>query len=194
VLAAAVRHARAWIDAGLSVRVAVNLSTHDLQDLELPAFVANLLREAQVPAELLIVEITETALLADPARAQEVLERICALGVQASLDDFGTGYSSLTYLKQFPLEELKIDRSFVRDLARGPRDREIVRSTIELGHRLGLHVVAEGVEDGATLDALTELGCDMAQGYYLGRPMPCAELPEWVRIRNATDHVARDAA
>jgi diguanylate cyclase (GGDEF)-like protein len=183
VLQAAVDAARTWIDQGLPTPLAVNLSTHDLQDLDLPDYIGTLLADADLPPEMLSVEITETALLADPARAQEVLDRICALGVRASLDDFGTGYSSLTYLKQFPLKELKIDRSFVQDMTRGPRDREIVRSTIELGHRLGLSVVAEGIEDSGTLRLLAELGCDLAQGYHLSRPMPCAELPAWIRAR-----------
>jgi diguanylate cyclase (GGDEF)-like protein len=193
VIDSAVRHARSWLDEGISTRVALNLSTHDLQDGDLPEFIDATLQRWNVPPQLLSVEITETALLADPERAVEILCQIRALGVRASLDDFGTGYSSLTYLKQFALEELKIDRSFVRDLARGPRDREIVRSTVELGHRLGLEVVAEGVEDAATLRVLGELGCDLVQGYYVSRPMPCEDLPAWVRARGAAGQRQRAA-
>jgi EAL domain-containing protein (putative c-di-GMP-specific phosphodiesterase class I) len=179
-----------WLDEGLSTRVALNLSTHDLQDGELPAYIGAVFARWNVPPDVLTVEITETALLADPEHAQQVLREIRGLGVRASLDDFGTGYSSLTYLKQFALEELKIDRSFVRDLTRGPRDREIVRSTIELGHRLGLEVVAEGVEDAATLGLLTGLGCDVVQGYYISRPMRCEDLPAWVRTRTEVQAAA----
>jgi EAL domain-containing protein (putative c-di-GMP-specific phosphodiesterase class I) len=194
VLAAAVQHARDWRDEGLPTPVAVNLSTLDLQDVALPELIAQLLNAADVPADQLTVEITETALLADPTRAQEVLERICALGVRASLDDFGTGYSSLSYLRQFPLAELKVDRSFVRDLTRGPRDREIVRSTIELGRRLGLRVVAEGVENEETLRVLDELGCDTAPGYFVSRPMPCGQLVDWAAARGITPEDADKAA
>jgi diguanylate cyclase (GGDEF)-like protein len=186
VLEAAVRHVRGWLDDGLRVKVAVNLSTLDLQDLDLPDYVSDLLVRFDVPVDLLTIEITESALLADPSRAQWVLQALADRGVGASLDDFGTGYSSMTYLKQFPLQELKIDRSFVRDIARGARDREIVRSTIELGHRLELQVVAEGVEDQRTLGLLAELGCDFAQGYHIGRPMPCADLPAWLAASDAT--------
>jgi diguanylate cyclase (GGDEF)-like protein len=180
VLEAAVRQARAWLDSGLPLRIAVNLSTHDLQDPRLPAQVCELLERYDVPFGLLSLEITETALLADPGRALETLNELAGRGVEASLDDFGTGYSSLTYLRQLPLRELKIDASFVRGLADAQRDRAIVRSTIELGHRLGLSVVAEGVEDGITLELLAELGCDEAQGYYLSRPLPADELADWL--------------
>jgi EAL domain-containing protein (putative c-di-GMP-specific phosphodiesterase class I) len=180
VLEAAVRQARAWLDSGLPLRIAVNLSTHDLQDPRLPAQVCELLERYDVPFGLLTLEITETALLADPGRALETLNELAGRGVEASLDDFGTGYSSLTYLRQLPLRELKIDASFVRGLADAQRDRAIVRSTIELGHRLGLSVVAEGVEDGITLELLAELGCDEAQGYYLSRPLPADELADWL--------------
>src|SRR6202011_5074773 len=126
-----------------------------------------LLARWDVPARLLSVEITEGALLADPALALGILQQLQKLGVVASLDDFGSGYSSLGYLKQFPVYELKIDRSLVSDIVRESRDRSIFRSTVELGHSLGLVVVAEGVEDEATLTLLSALGCDFAQGFFL---------------------------
>jgi diguanylate cyclase (GGDEF)-like protein len=180
-LSAALRQTRAWLDAGLELPVAVNLSAFDVQERDMPTVIADLLVRWGVPARLLSVEITEGALLADPALALDVLQRLEQLGVVAALDDFGSGYSSLGYLKQFPVHELKIDRSLVSDIVREPRDRTIVRSTIDLGHSLGLVVVAEGVEDAATLLLLDTLGCDLAQGFFLGRPMPAANLPAWMR-------------
>jgi EAL domain-containing protein (putative c-di-GMP-specific phosphodiesterase class I) len=157
----------------------------DAQDPSLPATVADLLEHWQVPAALLEVEITENSLLGQPDVARDVLLRLEAMGVLASLDDFGTGYSSLAYLKQFPVRELKIDRSFVADMALLSRDRTIVTSTIALGHSLGLVVVAEGVEDLGTLHLLRELGCDLIQGYHVARPMPAADLVRWIADRQA---------
>jgi EAL domain-containing protein (putative c-di-GMP-specific phosphodiesterase class I) len=183
VLETTVRQAAVWLNAGRAQRVAVNLSADDLRDEGLPGRVRQLLETQAVPPAMLSLEITETALLADPARALKVLTALEALGIGASLDDFGTGYSSLTYLRQLPLRELKIDASFVQGLARNDRDQAIVRSTIELGHRLGLTVVAEGVEDATTLAVLTELGCDQGQGYFLGRPMAADDLEQWMRGR-----------
>ena len=180
VLEKAVAQARAWNDAQLPVKIAVNLSAYDLQDSRLPRFISELLDRYAVPAQRLSLEITETALLVDPSRALEVLKELAANGVDASLDDFGTGFSSLTYLRELPLCELKIDSSFIRGVAVAERDRAIVCSTIELGHRLGLSVVAEGVEDGQSLKLLTELGCDQAQGFYLSRPMPAERLAHWM--------------
>ena len=181
VLNAALLHIRSWLDAGLEVPASVNLSAHDFDDPQLPGIVAELLEHWAVPARLLTVEVTETAVLEDPARAMDVLSRLGAHGVRASLDDFGTGYSSLSAIQRLPLQEIKIDRSFVRDMALAHRDRAIVRSTIELGHSLGLRVVAEGVEDEATFRLLTELGCDQAQGYVFARPLPAEELLSWMR-------------
>jgi EAL domain-containing protein (putative c-di-GMP-specific phosphodiesterase class I) len=119
--------------------------------------------------------------MAEPARALETLTRLRELGIQMSVDDYGTGYSSLRYLQQLPVDELKIDRSFVRSMVTNDSDLAIVRSTIELGHALGLHVVAEGVEDAATWARLGELGCDLAQGYFLSRPLPLPDLLRWLR-------------
>jgi EAL domain-containing protein (putative c-di-GMP-specific phosphodiesterase class I) len=145
--------------------------------------VSDLLEHWRVPAALLEVEITESSLLGQPEVARDVLLRLESMGVLASLDDFGTGYSSLGYLKQFPVRELKIDRSFIADMALVERDRAIVSSTIALGHSLGLVVVAEGVEDLDTLRFLCELGCDLIQGYQVGRPMSAEELVRWIADR-----------
>ena len=184
VLGAALRQAQRWGEQGRALDVAVNLSTRTLQDLELPATVARLVAQSGVPPQRLTLEITESALMANPARAQTVLTQLGALGVRLSIDDFGTGYSSLGYLKQLPVDEVKIDQSFVRALGTGERkNAAIVRSVVDLGHNLGLRVVAEGVEDEGTSDLLRGMGCDVAQGYYLSRPVPAADLDAWIAAR-----------
>jgi diguanylate cyclase (GGDEF)-like protein/PAS domain S-box-containing protein len=180
VLEAALRRCRAWLDAGSELSVAVNLSTRCLLDLALPDQIARLLEDTAVAPERLVLEITESAIMTDPTRALEILHRLHALGVQLAIDDFGTGYSSMAYLKSLPVHELKVDRSFVTHLRDSQSDAVIVRSTVDLGHNLGLRVVAEGVEDEATWQELATLGCDSVQGYYLARPMPAAELLAWL--------------
>ncbi len=182
-LSAALRQSRLWLDAGVRVPIAVNLSALDVQDPSLPLAVADMLARWQVPAALLEVEITESALFGQQEIAQDVLLRLESMGVLAALDDFGTGYSSLGYLKQFCVRELKIDRSFIADMARTARDRTIVGSTIALGHSLDLVVVAEGVEDPDTLELLRQLGCDLVQGYEVARPMLAADLIQWIADR-----------
>lgn len=172
-----------WLANGWRIGVAVNLSANDIQDDALPTFIGDLLGRCGLPPDLLTVEITEGMLVEDPAQAMAVLRRLDALGVRASLDDFGTGYSSLAYLKHLPVHELKIDQSFVRDLVRDERDQAIVSSTIGLGHSLGMRIVAEGVEDQATLDCLRALGADVVQGYHLARPQPADAFDEWLRAR-----------
>jgi EAL domain-containing protein (putative c-di-GMP-specific phosphodiesterase class I) len=139
-----------------------------------------LLNDTALAPERLVLEITESSIMTDPARALEILNRLHALGVQLAIDDFGTGYSSMAYLKSLPVQELKVDRSFVQHLRDSQSDAVIVRSTVDLGHNLGLRVVAEGVEDEATLAELASLGCDSVQGYYLAKPMPAAELVAWL--------------
>jgi EAL domain-containing protein (putative c-di-GMP-specific phosphodiesterase class I) len=181
VLDAALRQWHTWANGGLRVPIAVNLSAHDVQDEQLPGVVAELLARWDVPASSLKLEITESALVADPWQALKILSELCATGVRVAIDDFGTGYSSLAYLKQLPIHEIKVDRTFVRDMTTQTKDLAIVRSTIELGHNLGLEAVAEGVEDQATLDLLGTLGCDVAQGYHLSRPLPAQQLFEWCR-------------
>lgn len=161
-----------WLRDGLQISVSINLSTRNLLDVTLPEALAELLEQHDVPPGLLELEITETALMTDPERAMQVVHRLAALGMHMSIDDFGTGYSSLAYLKRLPLQFLKIDRSFVQDMLHDEQDAIIVRSTIGLAHSLGLQVVAEGVEDFATLERLREYGADEAQGYVLSRPQP----------------------
>jgi diguanylate cyclase (GGDEF)-like protein len=176
VLDASLQQCRAWREQGLDVAVAVNVSGRDLLDVGLPDEVTEALHRYGVPADSLELEITENTILTDPVRARSVLERLSALGVSLAIDDFGAGYSSLGYLKRLSVDVLKIDRSFVINMSRDDNDEVIVRSTIDLGHNLGLRVVAEGVEDEETMRRLGELDCDVAQGYFLGRPTPAAGL------------------
>ncbi len=180
VLEAAVRQCNRWRQEGLDLAVAVNLSMRNLHDAEIVDTIRQLLSRWGIPPARLVIEITESSLMADAARAMEVLSRLQEMGVGISIDDFGTGYSSLAYLKRLPVDELKIDKSFVANMARDENDAAIVRSTIGLAHDLGLTVVAEGIEDQATWDLLVELGCDVGQGYYVSRPMPAATLGVWL--------------
>jgi EAL domain-containing protein (putative c-di-GMP-specific phosphodiesterase class I) len=161
--------------------ISVNLSMRDLHDPQLPDLVSSLLAQWHVAPHQLKLEITESAVMADADRAIDVLGRLRAMGVQISIDDFGTGYSSLSYLKRLPVDEIKIDRTFVQQMAHDLRDVAIVRSTIALAHDLGLIVVAEGVEDSATWDLLVRHGCDHVQGYYLSRALPAQALTDWLR-------------
>jgi diguanylate cyclase (GGDEF)-like protein len=180
VLDAALRQCAAWSAQGLDIAVAVNLSVRNITDTELPATVAGLLSDHRVDPSRLVLELTESTLMADPVRAKEVLAQLDAMGVGLAIDDFGTGYSSLTYLSELPVSEIKIDRSFVMSMATSDGDAFIVRATIDLGRNLGLRVVAEGVETQAVWDRLGELGCDTAQGYYLRKPAPAADLTPWL--------------
>ncbi|HET9443688.1 MAG TPA: EAL domain-containing protein, partial [Acidimicrobiales bacterium] len=180
VLTEALRQWRAWRRQGVDLGVAVNLSARNLLDPELTDDVDRLLRLFAVPPERLTLEITETSVMTDSVRSLQCLNRLHALGVRLSIDDFGTGHSSLSYLKRLPVDEVKIDRSFVMNMATDDNDAVIVRSTVDLGHNLGLRVVAEGVEDQECRDRLTELGCDLAQGFHLGRPLPPQELADLV--------------
>jgi diguanylate cyclase (GGDEF)-like protein len=187
VVDAALRQARAWIDSGRPLPVAVNLAAANIVDVTLPDAIAALLTEHGVPGALLECEISEHTVMADPLRAMEVLGRLRTMGLRLSLDDFGTGHSSLAYLKRLPLDEVKIDRSFVAGMTADENDAVIVRSTIDLARNLGLDVVAEGVEDAATLDGLGALHCDVAQGFHLSRPLPADELGAWLAAwRGAT--------
>jgi diguanylate cyclase (GGDEF)-like protein len=181
VLNEALRQCRAWEDDGLVLSVAVNLSPRNLSDQQLPADLALLLKKWRLAPSRVELEITETAILSDPFRAKTVLDRLGAMGVRLSIDDFGTGYSSLDYLKRLPVNEIKIDRSFVTRMLESEDDRIIVGSTIELARNLGLDVVAEGVEDEETWARLKALRCDTAQGYLLSRPLPAAELTSRLR-------------
>jgi diguanylate cyclase len=171
VLRKALRQGRLWREEGLDIAVAVNLSLANLLDAELVDDVAGILAEEEVPLGRLELEITESTIMTDPERAIATLDELAAMGIRLSLDDYGTGHSSLAHLRRLPVQELKIDRSFVQHLADEGDDLAIVRSTIDLGHNLGLRVVAEGVEDARSLALLVRLKCDLAQGFHLGRPV-----------------------
>jgi diguanylate cyclase (GGDEF)-like protein len=179
VLEEAIRQCGVWRREGLQLQVSVNISARDLMNRDLPDMISALLAEHEVPAAMICLEITESGFMEDPANAQKVLERLAHIGLKLSIDDYGTGYSSLSYIMQLPVTELKIDRSFVSHMS-GDRDlTTIVRSTIELGHSLGLKVVAEGVEDGPGFALLRELGCDDAQGYFMSPPLPAEAFRRW---------------
>jgi diguanylate cyclase len=183
VLEEALGQCQSWQREGMRLGVAVNLSVRNLLDAEFPEQVRRLLEQHGVDPSLLELEITESTVLSDPVRTKRVLDKLSAMGIRLSIDDFGTGYSSLAYLSNLPVNEIKIDRSFVMNMAQCDNDAVIVRSTIDLGRNLGLEVVAEGVETEEAWDALSQLGCNMAQGYYLSRPVPAAELTQWMRRR-----------
>jgi diguanylate cyclase (GGDEF)-like protein len=174
VLHHALAQVSCWRDAGHQIGVAVNVSASDLLDPEFVGLIAMSLAQHELPAEALILEITETTVITEFERSTRVLQELRDLGVSVSLDDFGAGFTSLAYLGRLPASELKLDRSFIARLMAGANDRDValVRATIELGHSLGLSVVAEGVEDFPTLQLLGELHCDLAQGYFVGRPCP----------------------
>ena len=180
VLYEALRECAAWRKAGIEITLAVNLSARNLLEAQFTELLASHLAAWSVPPEYLELEITESAIMSDPMRALDALTRLDAMGVRLSIDDFGTGYSSLAYLKKLPVDTLKIDKSFVMNMAQDGDDALIVRSTIDLAHNLGLRVVAEGVENQQTWDMLDELGCDIAQGYFLSRPLAAADFMEWL--------------
>jgi len=186
VLDMALRFCRTSLDQGLRLPVAVNVSARSLFDPDFPAMVLDRLTRAGVPAELLVIEITEGTVMAYPNVAVQILHKLRDMGVRLSVDDYGTGYSSLSYLKNLPVDELKIDQGFIAKLTSDPDDAVIVASAMRLGHDLGLSVVAEGVEDEATLVALEALGVDIAQGFHLGRPMPENLLLHWIKDRGQT--------
>ena len=188
----ALHHWLALQAQGVDLTLSVNLSTRDLLDPDLAQKFDALLVRHRVPAEAVCLEITESSIMDDPQRALATLNRLSALGFKLSIDDFGTGYSSLAYLKRLPVDELKIDKSFVLSMVEDLDDAKIVRSTIDLAHNLGLTVVAEGVESARVWDLLRELDCDEAQGYHMGKPMAAAEFHAWTVAWTARS-VARTA-
>jgi diguanylate cyclase (GGDEF)-like protein len=190
VLDAALAQCRRWRDAGLDLPVAINLAAANIVDATLPDAVAEALARHGVPGDRLECEISEDTVMADPLRAMDVLARLRELGLRLSLDDFGTGHSSLAYLKRLPLDEVKIDRSFVLGMTEDENDAVIVRSTIDLARNLGLDVVAEGVENAEILQDLGDLHCDIAQGFHLSRPLPAAELEAWLATRGVATRSA----
>ncbi|HEV7666127.1 MAG TPA: EAL domain-containing protein [Chloroflexota bacterium] len=194
VIHTALQQCRVWRDNGLVMPVAVNLSMRNLHESDLVETITAALAASQLPSSALELEITESSLMVYPDLALGVLTQLSDMGIRIAVDDFGTGYSSLAYLKDLPVHELKIDRSFVGDMRQTTRNHAIVRSTIDLAHHLGLRVVAEGVEDQQTWDLLRSVGCDVAQGYYLSRPLAAERVLAWARAAYASPMDDRQAA
>jgi diguanylate cyclase (GGDEF)-like protein len=190
VLNTALRQCQTWQQKKIGLRVAVNLSMWDLQDPQLPNMLTQAFQAWNVAPNNLEIEILESALATDPQRTVQILARLRAMGIRLAIDDFGAGYSSLVYLKQLPVHTIKVDKLFVGDMQH-ERDAAIVRSTIDLGHALGLAVVAEGVEDKETYDLLTTMGCDFVQGHYLSCPLPAAEFTRWLQTLPRSGDVLR---
>ena len=172
VIDEALRQWSAWREQGIEIRMSINLSMQNLQDKAFPQELGALMQKWSVTPHALLLEVTESSMMGDPDRVLQTLNYFRSLGADIAIDDFGTGYSSLSYLKRMPVNEIKIDRSFVKDVCTNKDDAVIVRSTIDLAHNLGLEVVAEGVEDKDIVNFLAELNCDLAQGYYFSRPLP----------------------
>ncbi len=193
VLDNALEQCRAWLDAGLDISVAVNLAGPNVSDGSMPGAIAELLEYWRVPPSRLELEISESTVMADARRAEDVLGRLDAMGIRLSLDDFGTGHSSLGYLRRLPLDRVKIDRSFVMNMDESENDATIVRSTIDLARNLGLETVAEGVETAAAEGTLAQLGCPVAQGFFIGRPMPSDAFARWLDERGVADGVPAGA-
>jgi EAL domain-containing protein (putative c-di-GMP-specific phosphodiesterase class I) len=183
VLDQACRQAALWRAAGRPLAVAVNISPRSLVGGDLPAMVLETLARTGLPAHLLELEITETAVMADPAGATAVLEHLDAIGIRVSLDDFGTGYTSMALLATLPVHALKIDRAFITGMLGAQQDAVVAESLLTLAHRFGLQVVAEGVETPDVWERLRELGCEQAQGFHLARPMPAPDLDAWLSQR-----------
>ncbi|KWS25434.1 putative bifunctional diguanylate cyclase/phosphodiesterase [Pseudomonas syringae] len=186
VIEEAMRQLAVWRQRGLVLQVSVNISADDLLGDDLVGYVVKLLKQYAVPAEQLLFEITESAIMSEPEKALIVLHRLRDCGISLSIDDFGTGYSSLAHLKRLPVQELKIDQSFVRNLDETSEDAVIVRSTIEMSHNLGLKVVAEGVEYQHSLDLLRRWHCDTAQGYLISRPLTASAFEAWIATYQAS--------
>jgi diguanylate cyclase (GGDEF)-like protein len=186
VIEKALEQSAVWAQSGIDLRISVNLSVRSLQDRKLPGQVQRLIDRYHVDPRRVILEITESAIMSDPLSARRVMRRLSNMGFQLSIDDFGTGYSSLAYLKQLPVDEIKIDRSFVTQMDKDENDAVIVRATIDLAHNLGLKVVAEGVENTDVWDLLEMLGCDVVQGYYIRKPLAAVDLTNWIQSRTWT--------
>ena len=161
--------------------IGINLSMIDLHDRHLPRRIENYLKQYDVKPTQIVIEITESQIMQEPEEVIEILSHLGAMGLSLSIDDFGTGQASLTYLRDLPVEKLKIDQSFIRDLAADPEDQLIVKATIELAHTLDMKVIAEGVETFATNNILREMNCDYVQGYYISRPIEAEQIPEWYK-------------
>jgi diguanylate cyclase (GGDEF)-like protein len=190
----ALRQANAWRAKGIEVSVAVNLSMQNMLDLRLPNDLARLLTSWRLPAGSLELEITESTIMADHRRATTILSRLSKMGVRLSIDDFGTGYSSLAYLQELPVDAIKIDKSFVMEMHQDAGNATIVQSTVDLGHNLGLEVVAEGVETVESYNTLAKLGCDYAQGYFLSKPLSPEKMSIWLEVFSGVSESPRAAA
>jgi EAL domain-containing protein (putative c-di-GMP-specific phosphodiesterase class I) len=180
VVSEAVRQVALWRSDGLEISVSINISARDLLQSDLPEMFERVMQQYHVSPEWIWIEITESAVMDDPVTALATLEHLHQLGLRLSIDDFGTGYSSLAYLKRLPVDEIKIDKSFVMGMTDDKDDEVIVRSTIDLGHNMGLKVVAEGVETEAVMLQLGALKCDLVQGYHVSRPLPAAQFSAWL--------------
>jgi EAL domain-containing protein (putative c-di-GMP-specific phosphodiesterase class I) len=180
VMRTAVAEWRRWHDIGLEISIAVNFSGRNLDEIDFPDVLEDLCQASDVPCSQFVIEITETATAADEIKMMDIATRLRLKGFRISIDDFGTGYSSLVQLQRLPFSEMKIDKSFVIQCVGARESLVIVKSIIDLAHNLNLKVIAEGVETLETLELLRRLGCDLVQGYYIGRPMAGPRLPEWV--------------
>jgi EAL domain-containing protein (putative c-di-GMP-specific phosphodiesterase class I) len=180
ILDKALQQCREWQDAGAPIHVAVNVSAKSLLEETLPSKVQSVLDKWNIDPRFLKIEITESSIMADPAHALAIMSMLQSQGVRLSVDDFGTGYSSLTHLRELPIDEIKIDKSFVMGMLTSEADAAIVRTVIDLAHNLGKQVCAEGVEDAETMRRLEEMGCDLAQGYFISRPVPAVTLMAWL--------------
>ena len=180
VLQRAFRDCADWHEQGIDIKISVNLSSKDLHDPELPDLIAGIAASTAVKPEWIILEITEGSVMNDPESALEIMERLHSMGYQFAIDDFGTGYSSLAYLRKMPLTELKIDRSFIMDIMSSENDAIIVKATINLAHNLGFQITAEGVESKEIMAKIKDYGCDMAQGYYLNKPLSVTDFTQWM--------------
>jgi len=189
VLLTVIKELSTWMESGIDLAMAVNLSAYDLAHDDLPDYIEKLLTEYKVPATHLILEVTESAVIEDPEQAMNVLHRFKKQGIKLAIDDYGTGYSSLGQLKSMPVDELKIDKSFVLNLDQDKDDQVIVRSTIEMGHNIGLTIVAEGVETKAAWLLLEEYGCDKLQGYFISKPASGADFLAWYKDYDVNDAV-----
>lgn len=183
VIGQALSQCHVWREAGLDVPVSINLSPLTLHNLSFPGEIAAAMERWAVPPEMLMLEITESAIISDVARATETLNRLHDMGVRVWIDDFGTGYTSLSYIRHLPVSGIMVDKSFIAQMSEVGDDAAIVRSIVDLGRNLGLRVVAEGIENRETWDLLADLGCNEAQGFYIGHPLRAEEIPEWARNR-----------
>jgi len=185
VLLKSLAQASGWLVDGLSLQIAVNVSPLLLTDLALPESFAELTDRYGIARENVVLEITETWLSEDSVTALDILTRLRMMGFQLSMDDFGTGYSTMSQLNELPFNELKLDQRFIRNAARDPEARAIVESSIELGHKLGMRVVAEGIEKQEDWDLVSEMRCDEGQGFFIARPMSGSQVPAWLGHWNA---------